>query len=307
MRIKRNAIYISIGVSIFTLLPAILFFALSNEGQSTSPKAFISSAFLGAFGSSFAVLLFSIIEYHQSKADSFRKLRLSVADILQKLCNDEYFDALDPRNIIIEAIREKENREITEKILKREIKENPELANNPYANNDLYYWQRQLANSIKERRQRSLSEGTKLLHSDEFYFDEAAYMIDRYTEKIVKIVNTYKQLGQTDTSPIINDLYDIGFFLDPFRSKKRKIKGRLYDGIVGAIEAEKDTIRNTSIFFTEYKKDDFYSHAIALDYIFKLQDQLFENEHKIINGQERLIIQRKTVNTVMNVMNQFIT
>lgn len=283
MRLKRHEIIVSSIISILSFLLAFLLLVYNlRYGAQSKTVEFLSSAFLGVFGSAFVLLLLSSFEYRRAKQSSMRAFCSSVYAVLDQLSIPDYIHLRENEAIVIEAIREKENRPSIQKLREREVKEHPEIADSP----DFLVGAKQIAaqldyaEEIKRVRQTDYPPGVYIGGSQRCFFDEADEATDYWIDRVSKLVSHYRSIAKTDLFPLDNCFYDLGFFTDLFRRKKNRIKTRIGNEIVDPIHKGLDAIRRTTREFdnpTNPLDEEVFSRSTTMKRILALQKQLFIN------------------------------
>lgn len=288
MRLKSREILISIIISVFAIVFASLFYCLSNgntENGGSSAFEFLYSAFIGVFGSAFVVLLIAVFDYGRAKEDTLRSFYTSVYESAHILRGINYFYYDDPKQVLIEAIREYENRPFLKYWSERQIKENPELVQSPeymqFASNHTGA-QRELAQQIRMRIQKRYP-GQKVDGSDQWFFDDAEEEIVASIDKVKIIAAQYRSVSKENLRNLSQTFREIGFFTDYFR--KNKIKNQMQAELVHPLFMELDTIRNTAWNLPEEDDKD-PKHSAMLSIIFTAQDKLFTLDRRLIPGRK---------------------
>lgn len=305
MRLKRREIIISGIITIASLTVSVLLYLLSISCKNSfDGLQYASSAFLGVFGSAFVVLLLACFEYQKAKESTLRTFCSAVYSTLDQLTIPDYLIVKESEDIVIEAMREKENRPMIREFRDREVKEHPEIAENPefLAGEHQISAQKALADEIKRVKQAELPKGYHLSGSDQWFLDEADKETDEWIERASKLVEQYRVIANTDMTPLENSFYDIGFFTDCFR--RELIKSEIKNEVVQPILQELDTIRRASWLFVDPMKRDEYYRSAAIKEILNLQRELFQYEERTVNQIVHVVIHQKTIEKIRSTMKE---
>ena len=288
MRLKSREILISIIISLSAVALAVFFYCLPDGGadiNGASVFEFLYSAFIGVFGSSFVVLLIAIFDYGRAKEDALRSFYTSVYESAHILRGINYFYYDDPKQVLIEAVREYENRPFMRYWMERQVKENPDLLqSSEYLQSESSHTgaQRELAKQIKLRIQKRYPDRI-IDGSDQWFFDDAEEEITASIDKVKIIAAQYRAVSKENLQNLSHAFREIGFFTDYFR--KNKIKDQMQAELVHPLFMELDTIRNYAWKLPEENDKD-PAHSAMLAIIFSAQDKLFVLDRRVIPGKK---------------------
>ena len=307
MRLKQKEICVSAVITVVVfVLSAILSMAGKKLDQDTGSAllSFANTALLGVFGSALVVLLLSAFEYSTAKKNALRSFRFAVFSMIDSLAVTEYYVEKESDEIVIEAIRERENRPIMKAMAERAAREHQDgrSGSGELPGTETTVSQKALAEEIKRVRQTELPEGYRLQGSDQWYMDEADLKIDAYIAQIERLVKQYQRLSKTDIVPLLNSFYEVCFISDLFR--KDKMKDKLEREIVTPLIMVPKDIQNASRLFALPSAEQDYSHANALKEIIDLQKKLFTLEERQFNGVSYPVIVQNTVDAVQSKMQE---
>ena len=305
MRLKQKEICISAVITVVVfVLSAILSMTGNKQDHDTGSAllSFVNTALLGVFGSALVVLLLSAFEYATAKKNALRSFRFAVFSMIDSLMVTEYYMERESDDIVIEAIRERENRPIMKTMAERAAKEHPDSksGSDDLSGTETTVSQKALAEEIRRVLLTELPEGCCLQSSDQWYMDEADLRIDAYIAQIERLVKQYQRLAKTDIVPLLNSFYEVCFISDLFR--KDKMKDKLERDIVTPLIMVPKVIQNASRLFALPSAEQDYSHANALKEIIDLQKILFILEERQFNGVSYPVIVQKTLDAVQSKM-----
>lgn len=269
MRLKRGSVVISSIVTAILVISTFSLFFASEAPQSCKGIELLYNLCLSAFGSGCVVLIVSIYEYRNARITSIRNFNDEAYSIITKIMNIGYIYIDGSKEVILEALRERETNQIINQLI--ESKELFSPVEVHYPNRD------KLARYLCEVDMK-FHPSIHCVNEEEFFRDKAEKELDYYIQRTTDVMKQYMDIGDIDLKRLRRLYQDIAFMSDLCLCRKNSMyEIAISQQIVEPLEKKIDEIKTASnTCFKRFSAPEPKLYNVLLGQIIDLQNSIFQ-------------------------------